>query len=86
MMRTRAQKRNLGGRLVDLERVYAAVANAAADQKRTEDARAAMENMLARLGVRPEGNESKMEALARGLGITLQELRNKLRERAAGVR
>ena len=86
VMRARAQKRKLDGRLTDLEGFFSAAVNALSEKERSDDAIAAVRAILAELGVEQEGDESLAEAFARTLGMTPREVHDELMKRAMGAR
>jgi hypothetical protein len=80
-------KANLEKRLKQLEQVRAADLEADKYREQEADGRIAIEKMrewLRAQGAEQQPHESLAEAVARASGITCQELRHQMMERAAG--
>ena len=80
-------KASLHKRLKQLEQTRAAELEAARQPEQQEEGRLAIEKMrewLHAQGAEQQPRESLAEAVARASGITTQELRHQLMERAAG--
>ena len=80
-------KATLEKRLKQLEQVRAAELQSAKYQEQEQDGRVAIEKMrewLHAQGAEQQRHESLAEAVARASGITVQEHRQQLMERAAG--